>query len=216
MQTQQQSLNVEYAKRILQETRAWLFDNHDLFVHIERMTPDEYKNGGENLSIRYSFAESPFGRIFVASTAKGICCLEFADAPADSFARLERKFPKARFAQDVDERQQDALSIFTRDWSESKAIKLHLKGTDFQLQVWEALLKIPMGGLATYGDIAAVIHHPKACRAVGTAVGDNPVAFLIPCHRVIRSTGKWGNYRWGEVRKTALISWEAAKREQEK
>lgn len=180
------------------------------------MTPDEYKNGGENLSIRYSFAESPFGRIFVASTTKGICCLEFADAPADSLVRLERKFPQARFAQDVDERQQDALSIFTRDWSESKAIKLHLKGTDFQLQVWEALLKIPMGGLVTYGDIAAVIHHPKACRAVGTAVGDNPVAFLIPCHRVIRSTGKWGNYRWGEVRKTALISWEAAKREQEK
>ena len=223
-----QYLNVEYAKHILQETHASLFDTacevglsgtgrlHDLFVRIEGMTPGEYKNGGEHLSIRHSLAESPFGQTFVASTAKGICCLEFIDDPADSLARLMRKFPRAQFIQAEDEWQRKALSIFTQDWSKLAEIKLHLKGTDFQLKVWEALLKIPMGGLTTYGDIAAGIHHPKACRAVGTAVGDNPVAFLIPCHRVIRATGEWGNYRWGEMRKTALIGWEAAKREEKK
>ena len=221
-----QFLNVEYAKRILQETHASLFDTacevglsgtgrlHDLFVRIEGMTPGEYKNGGEHLAIHYSFAESPFGEMLVASTGKGICCLEFADARAESLARLMQKFPRARFSQVADGLQQHALSLFTRDWSRLREIKLHLKGTDFQLKVWEALLKIPMGGLATYGDIAAEINHPKACRAVGTAVGDNPVALLIPCHRVIRSTGEWGNYRWGEARKTAIIGWEAAKREQ--
>ena len=152
--------------------------------------------------------------MLVASTGKGICCLEFADDRAESLARLMQKFPRARFIQAADGLQQHALSLFTRDWSRLREIKLHLKGTDFQLKVWEALLKIPMGGLATYGDIAAEINHPKACRAVGTAVGDNPVALLIPCHRVIRSTGEWGNYRWGEARKTAIIGWEAAQREQ--
>ena len=114
----------------------------------------------------------------------------------------------------MDGLQQNALFIFTQDWSKLKEIKLHLKGTDFQLKVWEALLKIPMGGLTTYGDIASGINHPKAFRAVGTAVGENPVALLIPCHRVIRSTGELGNYHWGDVRKTAIIGWEAARKEQ--
>ena len=212
-----QYLNVEYAKRILQETHASLFDTacevglsgtgrlYDLFVNIEGMTPGEYKNGGENLAIHYSFAESPFGEIFVASTDKGICCLEFTDNHPVSIDNLKRKFPNAKYKQIVDELQQNALFIFTQDWSKLKEIKLHLKGTDFQLKVWEALLKIPMGGLTTYGDIAAGINHPKACRAVGTAVGENPVALLIPCHRVIRSTGELGNYHWGDVRKTAII-----------
>ena len=107
--------------------------------------------------------------------------------------------------------QQNALSIFTQDWRKLKDIKLHLKGTDFQLKVWETLLKIPVGGLTTYGDIAAGINNPRACRAVGTAVGENPVAFLIPCHRVIRASGELGNYHWGEIRKSAMIGWEAAK-----
>jgi len=107
--------------------------------------------------------------------------------------------------------QQNALYIFTHDWSKLHQIKLHLKGTDFQVKVWEALLKIPMGKLSTYGSIAAVIDKPKASRAVGTAIGDNPVAFLIPCHRVIQSTGGFGQYHWGRVRKTTMIGWEAAK-----
>ena len=218
-----QYLNVEYAKYILQKTHASLLDTayevglsgtgrlHDLFVNIEGMTPGEYKNGGENLSINYSFAESPFGEIFVASTSKGICCMEFADNHEIAFNSLLQKFPNAKFSQIVDKIQQNALFIFTQDWSKLKEIKLHLKGTDFQLKVWDALLKIPMGGLTTYGDIATEINNPKACRAVGTAIGENPVAFLIPCHRVIRSSGALGNYQWGEIRKTAIIGWEAAK-----
>lgn len=218
-----QYLNVEYAKYILQKTHASLLDTayevglsgtgrlHDLFVNIEGMTPGEYKNGGENLSINYSFAESPFGEIFVASTSKGICCMEFADNHEIAFNSLLQKFPNAKFSQIADKIQQNALFIFTQDWSKLKEIKLHLKGTDFQLKVWDALLKIPMGGLATYGDIATEINNPKACRAVGTAIGENPVAFLIPCHRVIRSSGALGNYHWGEIRKTAIIGWEAAK-----
>jgi AraC family transcriptional regulator of adaptative response/methylated-DNA-[protein]-cysteine methyltransferase len=111
----------------------------------------------------------------------------------------------------VDRPQQNALFIFTKDWEKLNQIKLHLKGTDFQLKVWETLLKIPKGGLTTYGTIANHIHKPKASRAVGTAIGSNPVAFLIPCHRVIQSTGDLGQYHWGSTRKTAIIGWEAAK-----
>mgnify|MGYP000139364916 CR=1 FL=1 len=218
-----QYTSIEYAKKILDETHASLFDTaqetglsgtgrlYDLFVNIEGMTPGEYKNGGENLSINYSFAKSPFGELFIASTNKGICCLEFADDHDAAFHSLLKKFPNATFTPAVDEMQQNALSIFTQDWRKLKDIKLHLKGTDFQLKVWETLLKIPVAGLTTYGDIAAGINNPKACRAVGTAVGENPVAFLIPCHRVIRSSGELGNYHWGEIRKTAIIGWEAAK-----
>ena len=221
-----QYLNVEYAKRILQETRISLLDTayevglsgtgrlYDLFVNIEGMTPGEYRNGGENLAINYSFAETPFGEIIVASTGKGICRMEFTDDHAASFDALVEKFPNAKFTQIVDELQQNALFIFTQDWNRLKEIKLHLKGTDFQIKVWNALLKIPAGSLATYSDVAARINNPKACRAVGTAIGENPVAFLIPCHRVIRSSGEFGNYHWGEVRKTAMIGWEAARREQ--
>ncbi|ADV44520.1 bifunctional transcriptional activator/DNA repair enzyme AdaA [Bacteroides helcogenes] len=218
-----QYLNVEYAKRILQETHASLFEAahevglsgtgrlHDLFITIEGMTPGEYKNGGEKLTINYSFATAPFGDILIASTHKGICSMEFADNHAEALCSLQRKFPHARFCQRSDYMQQNALCIFTCDWSNPGEIKLHLKGSEFQLKVWEALLKIPEGGLATYGDIALQMGNPQACRAVGTAIGNNPVAFLIPCHRVIRATGEFGNYHWGDIRKTAIISWEAAK-----
>lgn len=220
-----QYLNIEYAKRILQQTHASLFDTalevglsgtgrlHDLFITIEGMTPGEYKNGGENLLINYSFDTTPFGDILIASTPKGICSMEFADDHIQAFSSLQRKFPHARFNQILDSVQQNALFIFTQDWSKLSEIKLHLKGTEFQMKVWEALLKIPMGGMTTYGDIAASIKNPRACRAVGTAIGENPVAFLIPCHRVIRATGEIGNYHWGEIRKTAIIGWEAAKQE---
>ena len=162
-----QYTSIEYAKRILNETHASLFDAaqetglsgtgrlYDLFVNIEGMTPGEYKNGGESLSINYSFAKSPFGEIFIASTDKGICCMEFADEHDAAFNSLWKKFPNAKFTSIVDEVQQNALFIFTQDWSKLKEIKLHLKGTDFQLKVWETLLKIPVGGLTTYGDIAA-------------------------------------------------------------
>ena len=184
---------------------------HDLFVSIEGMTPGEYKNGGEQLHINYSFAESPFGNIIVASTAKGICHLAFADDEKEALNQLQLQFPNATFRQVVDTIQQNALFIFTQDWKNLSKIKLHLKGTSFQIKVWEALLKIPMGDVSTYSGIANTINNPNASRAVGTAIGDNPVAFLIPCHRVIRSTGEFGRYHWGSTRKTAMLGWEAAK-----
>jgi len=184
---------------------------HDLFISIEGMTPGEYKNGGEQLQINYSFAETPFGNIIVASTAKGICHLAFADDEKNALQQLQLQFPKAQFRQVVDTIQQNALFIFTQDWKDLSKIKLHLKGTPFQIKVWEALLKIPMGDVSTYSGIANTINSPNASRAVGTAIGDNPVAFLIPCHRVIRSTGDFGQYHWGSIRKTAMIGWEAAK-----
>jgi len=175
------------------------------------MTPGEYKNGGESLFINYSFAESPFGNMLVASTSKGICHLAFADDEDAALNVLKLKFPNATYRQVVDMVQQNAMFIFTHDWSKLNQIKLHLKGTDFQLKVWEALLKIPMGQFSTYGNIAAKIEKPNASRAVGTAIGSSPVAFLIPCHRVIQSTGNFGGYMWGNIRKTAIIGWEGAK-----
>jgi len=217
-----QYISLEYAKKMLEEKRATLFDTafetglsgvsrlHNLFISIEGMTPGEYKNGGENLNINYSFAESPFGNIIVASTAKGICHLAFADDEAGAINSLKLKFPKADYKQMTDLFQQNALFIFSQNWENPKEIKLHLKGTSFQLKVWEALLKIPTGRLTTYGRIAKNIEKPSASRAVGTATGANPVAFLIPCHRVIQSSGIIGDYHWGSVRKTAIIGWEAA------
>jgi len=218
-----QYTSVEYAKHILKDKQATLFDAacetglsgtgrlHDLFITIEGMTPGEYKNGGENLSINYSYAESPFGNILVASTSKGICHMAFADNATEAFTALQKNFPNARYKQVVDLIQQNALYIFTHPWKDLNNIKLHLKGTEFQLKVWETLLKIPMGELTTYGNIAEQIHNPQASRAVGTTIGSNPVAFLIPCHRVIQSTGIFGQYHWGSSRKIAMIGWEAAK-----
>jgi AraC family transcriptional regulator of adaptative response/methylated-DNA-[protein]-cysteine methyltransferase len=216
-----QYISLEHAKKILKEdNQTTLFDAayetglsgtsrlHDLFVNIEGMTPAEYKNGGKNLFINYSFAESPFGNIMVASTLKGVCFMAFAENEAMGFEDLKHKFPNAAFSRKLDLAQQNALFIFQNDWSKLSEIKLHLKGTDFQLKVWETLLKIPMGQLSTYGSIAKQIEKPNASRAVGTAIGHNPVAFLIPCHRVIQSTGTFGGYMWGNTRKTAIIGWE--------
>lgn len=178
---------------------------------IEGMTPGEYKNGGASLLINYDFAESPFGEILIASTSKGICSLAFVIQTQDeTLADLRHRFPCATLRAQRDSLQEAALSFFIQDWSKRAEIKLHLKGTAFQLKVWEALLNIPMGKLSTYGAIAANIQNPNAYRAVGTAVGQNPVSFLIPCHRVIQSTGALGNYHWGPARKKAMIGWEAA------
>jgi AraC family transcriptional regulator of adaptative response/methylated-DNA-[protein]-cysteine methyltransferase len=174
------------------------------------MTPAEYKNGGKNLSVNYSFVESPFGNLIVASTTKGICYIAFDDDEEKALNNLKGKFPNATFQRKLDLMQQNALFIFQNDWSKLPEIKLHLKGTDFQLKVWEALLKIPMGHLSTYGNIAEQIGNSNASRAVGTAIGSNPVAFLIPCHRVIQSSGNIGGYMWGNTRKTAIIGWEGA------
>lgn len=217
-----QYVSIERAKEVLRGPSARLTDAtdevglsgtgrlHDLFMQIEGMTPAEYRDGGKALQIRYSFAESPFGHILVASTGKGICYLAFHATEEEGLAVLQKKFPNAQVDQMLDMLQQEALFIFQKDWSRLSEIKLHLKGTAFQLKVWEALLRIPLGGLATYGQVAAFINQPGASRAVGSAVGDNPVAFLIPCHRVIQSTGVFGHYHWGAERKAAIIGWEAA------
>ena len=137
--------------------------------------------------------------------------MAFADDEEEALDDLKKNFPNAHYKQMVDLVQQNALYIFTKDWKNLDKIKLHLKGTDFQLKVWESLLKIPMGKLSTYGDIAGQLQLPRASRAVGSAVGNNPVAFLIPCHRVIQSSGAFGQYHWGSNRKTAMIGWEASK-----
>ena len=149
-----------------------------------------------------------FGQVLIASTDKGICALTFVDQPNEALAHLKAQFPQAAFTEQTDSFQQHALALFQKDQDQFAEIKLHLKGTPFQLKVWQSLLKIPMGQLSTYGELAKAIEHPQAARAVGTAIGRNPVAFLIPCHRVIQSTGVFGGYEWGTTRKTALIGWE--------
>jgi len=216
-----QYISIEYAKKLLKEDQATLFETtyetglsgtgrlHDLFINIEGMTPAEYKHGGKNLIINYSYADSTFGNILIASTAKGICHLSFSDYDELAFIQLKNQFPNATFNQKLDFIQQNALFIFTHDWKRLNEIKLHLKGTDFQIKVWETLIKIPSGKLSTYGQVARKINNPKAIRAVGSAIGDNPVAYLIPCHRVIQSSGNFGQYHWGSNRKTAMIGWES-------
>ncbi|WP_109829748.1 bifunctional helix-turn-helix domain-containing protein/methylated-DNA--[protein]-cysteine S-methyltransferase [Reichenbachiella versicolor] len=218
-----QFISIQHAKQILKSSEATLSETayqtglsgtgrlHDLFVRIEGMTPGEYKSKGESLSINYCFADSLFGQILVASTHKGICYMGFSDDKKEAFSELKQRFPKAKFIHQTDEIQQNALQVYNKDWNALDTIKLHLKGTEFQLKVWEALLKIPTGNLVTYGNVAHLIQKPKASRAVGTAIGNNPIAFLIPCHRVIQSTGVIGGYMWGTTRKTAIIGWEASK-----
>lgn len=216
-------ISVQNAQRILNNSQPTLFEPanktglsgtvrlHDLYVEIEPMTSDEYKNNGEQLTVNFSFNESLFGEVLVASTYKGICYMGFSDDKQIAFSALEKRFPKADFIQQIDDIQKNALQVYTQDWSKINKIKLHVKGTDFQLKVWEALLKIPMGNLTTYGNIAEIIQKPKAARAVGTAIGNNPIAFLIPCHRVIQASGVIGGYMWGTTRKRAIIGWETAK-----
>lgn len=217
-----QYLSIEYAKQLLKKDETTLLDAayktglsgasrlHDLFINIEGMTPGEYQNGGEKLTINYSFTKSPFGGLIVASTSKGVCHLFFEDDEVQAFSGLKKKFPNASYHQGVNKLQQDALFVFENDWTQLEKIKLHLKGTDFQLKVWQSLLMIPSGQLTTYRQVAQNIEKPNASRAVGTAIGGNPVAFLIPCHRVIKTSGNIGGYRWGEIRKSAIIAWEAS------
>lgn len=218
-----QYISIEHAKKLLQQEQLSLFDAafetglsstsrlHDLFVNIEGMTPAEYKNGGSNLPIAYSIAGSPFGSVMVASTPKGVCYMAFEEDEKKAVDDLRLRFPNAALENKTDALQRSALAIFQNDRSSLKRIKLHLKGTAFQLKVWESLLKIPMGRLSTYGAIASAIGNPDASRAVGTAIGSNPVAFLIPCHRVIRASGVFGGYMWGVTRKAAIIGWEGAR-----
>ncbi len=218
-----QFISVEYAKSLLKQDLTLAdasFETglsgtsrlHDLFISIEGMTPGEFKNGGSSLVINYSFAETPFGDIIIASTPKGICYLSFLETPALGIESLSAQFPLASFHQKTDLLQQKALRFFTGNWNDPGQLKLHLKASAFQLKVWNALLHIPLGGMATYQAIAHQIKSPLASRAVGTAIGANPVAYLIPCHRVIRSNGVTGEYHWGAGRKSVMLGWEATRR----
>lgn len=218
-----QFISLDHAKHLLKVERATIFETaietglsstsrlHDLFISIEGMTPAEYKNGGKDLVINFKFYDCLFGKLLIANTEKGICHMAFFEESTEAIKILESKFPNASFNFQSDILQKNALSVLNNSNSPEEKIKLHIKGSDFQLKVWEALLSIPSGHLSTYGNIANNIDNPAASRAVGTAIGNNPVAFLIPCHRVIQSSGAIGGYMWGNVRKTAIIGWENSK-----
>jgi AraC family transcriptional regulator, regulatory protein of adaptative response / methylated-DNA-[protein]-cysteine methyltransferase len=182
---------------------------HDLFLTWEAMTPGDHARGGAGLEIGWGWFDSPFGPALVMATDRGICGLGFADAPGDAAALedMTRRWPKARFLQDAARLQPMVGAIF----GQGRETRLHLIGGPFQIKVWEALLAIPSGHVTTYADIAGAIGHPSAHRAVGTAVGRNPVSFLIPCHRALRRDGGLGGYHWGLPRKRAMLAWEAAR-----
>lgn len=216
-------LTKEYAKNVLTETKDLLDTTvkmglssssrlHDLFVTYEAMTPAEYKRKGEGLKIIYGTHETPFGFAFIATTSRGILELTFLaeNQSIDELIRLKNEFPKAEFIENQAETSAFINQIFV-DNVESKSLNLLLRGTNFQIKVWEALLKIPSGKLACYEDIAQLIDKPTAQRAVGTAIGANHIAYLIPCHRVIQKVGISGNYRWGEYRKKAILGWEGVR-----
>lgn len=219
-----QYTSADYARSILRNGRSTLFDAafetglsstsrlHDLFVKVEAMTPGEYKNGGEGLTICYSLHHSLFGAVLVASTARGLCYMAFVDSDEESAVEvLRQRYPRAHYRNYRDAVQEQAIRAVAGVLNNSEHIVLHVQGTAFQLKVWEALLKIPMGALASYGDIAAAVGSSNAQRAVGSAVGANPVALLIPCHRVIKAGGDVGEYHWGGERKRIIIGWEAAR-----
>lgn len=186
---------------------------YDLFTGIEAVTPQEYKTGGKGLQIHYGFHPTPFGECFIAVTERGICAMAFVDEQTKDhqLILLGKKWHFASIEANQVITENYINRIFAPHLSSLDRLPLLVQGTNFQLKVWEALLTIPQGSVTTYQQIANSIGNPKAVRAVGTAVGDNPIAFLIPCHRVIRKEGILGEYRWGSLRKKALIGWEAAK-----
>lgn len=215
-------LSLQYAKDLLAENKSTIETTvksglssggrlYDLFVDIEAMTPGEYQNKGGNLVIRYSTFDTRFGLCLVASTPRGICNILFADTKEEALADLKSRFPNAKLMH-VPEPSHKEIQSYLAGIAPKSKIKLHLYGTNLQLKVWEALLSIPEGKLATYGDIAKKIGDKNLSRAVGGAVGDNPIGYLIPCHRVLKSTGEISGYRWGVERKRAMLGYEAIRR----
>jgi len=181
---------------------------HDLFVTAEAVTPGEYKSRGAGVTIRYGIHPTPFGKCLIATTDRGICHLSFVQtSEGDAIDNLVADWKQARMIEDHQATIHLIEPIFDLRYSHrGKPLNIHLRGTNFQLKVWEALLQIPMGEVTTYAGIASRIGNPGATRAVGTAVGHNPIAVLIPCHRVIRKVGDFGNYRYGALRKKALLA----------
>lgn len=181
---------------------------HDLFVQIEGMTPGVYNAGGKNTKINYGFHLSPFGKIIIATTDKGICALRFVENENEAIQELHHEWPEADLIRDDEKHVLLVRSIFNRQVTQKQKITLNIKGTPFQLKVWEALLRIPEGAVVSYNQVADLIWRPKASRAVGSAIARNPIAMLIPCHRVIKKVGGIGEYHWGPQRKLAILNWE--------
>ncbi|MFO7684252.1 MAG: methylated-DNA--[protein]-cysteine S-methyltransferase [Chloroflexota bacterium] len=186
---------------------------HDLFVNFEAVTPGEYKQRGAGLEISYGFQPTPFGVCLLATTARGICALRFAEPGQETavLAELQSEWPQAVWLENEAEIAPLVERIFARGLGDGeRPFHLYLKGTNFQVQVWRALLAIPPGALVSYQDVARTLGSPAATRAVASAVAKNPVGYFIPCHRVISQSGKLHNYRWGSARKKAMVGWEAA------
>ncbi len=219
-------LTIEYAKELLQKSRSLLDVTyksglsspgrlHDLFVTVDAVTPGEFKMKGEGLKITYGFHPTPFGECLLSVTDRGICGLSFITHGGHESAikSLKDEWPRAEFLEDPNLTQTFVDQVFVPFRGENKPkLNLFLKGTNFQIKVWEALLMIPPGCVLSYKDIANLIRKPDAVRAVASAIATNPIAYIIPCHRVIRKIGIIGDYRWGTARKQALIGWEAIQR----
>jgi AraC family transcriptional regulator of adaptative response/methylated-DNA-[protein]-cysteine methyltransferase len=185
---------------------------HDLFVTHEAMSPGEWKTGGEGLTIRFGFHPSPFGSALVMATERGLAGLAFADPGEEpaALADMKRRWPRATYVEDSARTAVVAKRIFDpTQWQQSQPLRVVLIGTDWEVRVWEALMQIPMGRLVTYSDIAGKVRSPAAARAVGAAVGKNPVSFVVPCHRVVGKSGELTGYHWGITRKRAMLGWEA-------
>jgi AraC family transcriptional regulator of adaptative response/methylated-DNA-[protein]-cysteine methyltransferase len=182
---------------------------HDLFVQFEAMTPGEYRAGGAGLTLMHGFAGTPFGRAHFASTRRGLAWLSFTEEPPDTAtAALTARWPAATLVRDDAHASALAVQVFER---RAGPLRLHVRGTNFQVKVWEALLALGEHRTLTYADVAAAVGSPRAARAVGQAVGNNPVAWVIPCHHVLRRGGGLGGYRWGVDRKRAMLAWELAR-----
>ncbi len=185
---------------------------HDLFVQTEAVTPGEYKSKGAGVEIAYGFHPSPFGECLLAITGRGVCFLAFVeDDRSSALEQLKLNWPKAQLSEAPARTAAVVEQIFAP--GSAAPIPVHLRGTNFQIKVWEALLRIPPGDLTTYQSLAEQVHSPGAARAVGNAVAHNPLAYLIPCHRVLQKTGHFGNYRYGPARKKAILGWEMARAE---
>jgi AraC family transcriptional regulator of adaptative response/methylated-DNA-[protein]-cysteine methyltransferase len=220
-----QSVTLDNARKILRESPNILDASyelglsgpgrlHDLFVTHESMSPGEWKTGGEGLTVYYGFHPSPFGSALIMATDRGLCGLAFADGGGERAALddMKSRWPNARYAEDSARTVPYAQRIFdSGKWKADTPLRVVLIGTDFEVRVWETLLRIPMGRATTYSDIAQKLERPKAARAVGAAVGKNPISFVVPCHRVVGKSGALTGYHWGLTRKRAMLGWEAAR-----
>ena len=218
-----QALTLDNAKRLLRDSASVLdaaYDSglsgpgrlHDLFVTHEAMSPGEWKKGGAGMTLRYGFHPSQFGMAVVNASERGLAGLAFADEGEEmaALADMQRRWPLATYIESFAETAPFAKRIFdSSQWREDQPLRVVLIGTDFEVRVWETLLKIPMGRATTYGDVACKISKPKASRAVGAAVGRNPISFVVPCHRVIGKSGELTGYHWGITRKRAMLGWES-------